>query len=1015
MADEKWQKVREVFDSALRLKPDERQRFVHEACGEDKTLFAEVESLLSSLGSAESFMETPAVAKVAAVIEAETKHLKIGQNFGHYKIIEQIGEGGMGKVYLAEDTHLERKIALKILPETVAQDEERMRRFVREAKSASALNHPNIITIYEIGETDNTHFIATEYIEGETLREQLKGSPINLKPALEIASQVAGALDAAHRAGIVHRDVKPENVMVRPDGLVKLLDFGIAKLTEKQIDTDPEAATAIKAQTSPGMIIGTAAYMSPEQARGTQVDTRTDIFSFGVMLYEMLAGRPPFGGENAIETIGSILNKEPVPLSRQVPDVPHEIERIINKALRKDREERYQTAKDLLIDLKDVKQDLEFQDKLERSTSPDASREEVSVRSGEPATFATTDEPAVQTEEVKAASGTSSVRHLIGKLERKHTGVLLALAALVIAGIAFGLYKFINQNRSATSSQTKPVSTETAVVLKTTQITSWSGLDIFPAISPDGNSIAYSSDQHGSFEIYVKSFTPGSREVQLTSDGGQNFEAAWSPDGKMIAYYSKTRRGIWVVPAQGGNAKQLTEFGSYPAWSPDGAFIAFQSGGISDDLGASSSGALWNTTLWTIASQGGEPKQITQVGNPPGGHGNPSWSPDGRHITFTTYDPANTEAWSVSVAGDDLKKIAPGIDSIYSPDGKYIYFVSFGRQSLDFGLSKIQLSATHEPLGEPVQIASAGTARLKRLSISADGKKISYGALTLKSNLWMIPLSVRTNEATGPALALTHDTSHRNSYPVISSDGRRIAYYVVRVGSSADIWMMDADGKNQTQLTTDLAEDFRPSWFPDSEQVAFISNRQGKDQMWAINIKSGRERLLLNPDQDFTFPQISPDGKQIVFNSKKSGTTNLWLAQIESGEVKQLTFDKEAIGFPCWSPDGKFLAFEIKRGDDAHIGIMPSAGGEILQLTFEHGQSWPHSFSPDGERIAFAGFRNGFWNTYWVSRDGKTLKQVTNHTKPNAFVRYPTWSPLGDKIVYEYTETTGNIWMLDLK
>ncbi len=1015
MADEKWQKVREVFDSALRLKPDERQKFVHEACGEDKTLFAEVESLLSSLGSAESFMETPAVAKVAAVIEAETKHLKIGQNFGHYKIIEQIGEGGMGKVYLAEDTHLERKIALKILPETVAQDEERMRRFVREAKSASALNHPNIITIYEIGETDNTHFIATEYIEGNTLREQLIGSPINLKPALEIASQVVGALDAAHRAGIVHRDVKPENVMVRPDGLVKLLDFGIAKLTEKETNIDSEAATAVKAETIPGMIIGTAAYMSPEQARGTQVDTRTDIFSFGVMLYEMVAGRPPFVGENAIETIALILNKEPVPLSRQVPDVPHEIDRIINKALRKDREERYQTAKDLLIDLKDVKQDLEFQDKLERSTSPDAGREEVSMRSGEQATFATTAEPAMQTEEVKAARGTSSLKHLIGKLERKHSGVLLALAALVMASIAFGLYKFINQSRSATSSQTRPVSTETAGVLKTTQVTSWSGLDIFPAISPDGNSIAYSSDSRGSFEIYVKSFTPGAREVQLTSDGGQNFEAAWSPDGKMIAYYSKTRRGIWVVPAQGGNAKQLTEFGSYPAWSPDGTFIAFQSSGISDDLASIGSGALWNTTLWIIPSQGGEPKQITQARNPPGGHGNPSWSPDGRHITFTTYDPEKSEVWSVSVAGDDLKKIVQGVDSVYSPDGKSIYFVSFGRLSLNFGLSKIQISARDEPLGEPVQIASAGTARLKRLSISADGKKISYGSLTLQSNLWMIPLSARTNEATGPAFALTRDTSYRNSHPVISSDGRKIAYYVVRVGSSADIWMMDADGKNQTQLTTDPADDFRPSWFPDGEQVAFISSRQGKDQIWVINIKSGRERLLFNPDQDITFPRISPDGKQIVFNSKKGGTTNLWVAQIESGEVKQLTFDKEAIGFPCWSPDGKFLAFEIKRGDDAHIGIMPSAGGEVLQLTFEHGQSWPHSFSPDGERIAFAGFRDGVWNTYWVSRDGKTQKRVTNHTKPTAFVRYPAWSSLGDRIVYEYTETTGNIWMLDLK
>jgi eukaryotic-like serine/threonine-protein kinase len=372
MADEKWQKVREIFDSALRRKPEERRNYVSEACGADKTLLADIESLLSSLDGAESFLETPAVARAAGLIAAETKKLEAGKCLGHYEIIEQIGEGGMGEVYLAKDTRLERKTAIKILPGSLAQDGERMQRFVREAKSASALNHPNIITIYEIGEADQTRFIATEYIEGETLRERLKGSPLETGSALEIAIQVASALGAAHRAGIVHRDVKPENVMIRPDGLVKLLDFGIAKLTEKRNETDPdsEAATAIKAQTIPGMIIGTVAYMSPEQARGTAVDARSDIFSFGVVLYEMLAGKPPFKGESAIETIGLILNKEPLPLSRHLPEVPHEIERIINKTLRKDREERYQTAQDLLIDLKDVTQNLEFQNRLGRSIVP---------------------------------------------------------------------------------------------------------------------------------------------------------------------------------------------------------------------------------------------------------------------------------------------------------------------------------------------------------------------------------------------------------------------------------------------------------------------------------------------------------------------------------------------------------------------------------------------------------------------------------------------------------------------
>jgi serine/threonine-protein kinase len=297
-------------------------------------------------------------------------NLETDSTLGHYRIVSKIGKGGMGEVFLAQDTKLDRKVALKILLSEFAEDKDRMSRFVREAKSASALNHPNIITIYEIGESDGTHFIATEFIEGETLNDYKKANPLNYKSALEIAIQVASALDEAHHAGIVHRDIKPDNVMIRSNGLAKILDFGIAKLSEPPavaggLSLGEEDATAIKPQsTSPGMIIGTANYMSPEQAKGKEVDARTDIFSFGVLLYEMMTGNLPFEGENALEMIGAILHKEAKPLPSEVPT---EITKIINKCLRKDRDERYQTIKDVFNDLKDVKQDLEFQDKLERS------------------------------------------------------------------------------------------------------------------------------------------------------------------------------------------------------------------------------------------------------------------------------------------------------------------------------------------------------------------------------------------------------------------------------------------------------------------------------------------------------------------------------------------------------------------------------------------------------------------------------------------------------------------------
>src|SRR5437870_8696490 len=297
--------------------------------------------------------------------------LTAGTKLGRYEIRAKIGEGGMGEVYLAQDTKLDRKVALKILPADVAAHPDRMRRFVQEAKAASALNHPNIITIYEIDETESGHFIATEFIDGETLRER-EQKPLQLSESLDIATQIASALAAAGAAGIIHRDIKPENVMLRRDGIVKVLDFGLAKLSEPPAvaggpAVDNEAPTRANIKTDPGVVMGTAVYMSPEQARGLPVDARTDIFSLGVLIYEMVAGRLPFEGSNTNEIVASILSdKEPPPLARYARDVPAELERIVSKVLRKDREERYQTSKDLLIDLKGLREELEFERKRER-------------------------------------------------------------------------------------------------------------------------------------------------------------------------------------------------------------------------------------------------------------------------------------------------------------------------------------------------------------------------------------------------------------------------------------------------------------------------------------------------------------------------------------------------------------------------------------------------------------------------------------------------------------------------
>ncbi|MCA1622915.1 MAG: protein kinase [Acidobacteria bacterium] len=377
----------------------------------------------------------------------ETKTLKAYSLLGHYRIVKKLGAGGMGEVYLAEDTKLDRRAVLKILPEDLANDAERMRRFVQEAKSASALNHPNIITIYEIGETDDTHFIATEYIEGETLHSRLKSEPMNLKSVLDTAIQIASALQAAHSAGIVHRDIKPENVMIRPDGLVKVLDFGIAKLTEKKPEAiDAEAATAIKAGTSPGMIIGTASYMSPEQARGKEVDARSDIFSFGVVLYEMITGKRAFDGETAMDVIGAILHKEPSPLSET--EIPKELRRIVEKSLRKDREERYQTTKDLRIDLKDIRQELEFQNKLERTAAPN--REEAKTQILEIPTTAD-----VTASESGTMHATSSAEYVVGEIKNHKLGFAVGVVVL-LATLGFGYWFFTKQRDNSLAALNVP-------------------------------------------------------------------------------------------------------------------------------------------------------------------------------------------------------------------------------------------------------------------------------------------------------------------------------------------------------------------------------------------------------------------------------------------------------------------------------------------------------------------------------------------------------------------------------
>ena len=429
MNQERWQKVKGLLDAVVELAPDKRARFLDNSCGKDVELRREVESLLVSLDGSESFLESPAAKEVASLIIEPPKNFKAGKSFGHYEIVKQIGAGGMGEVYLAEDTKLDRKVAVKILNEKFAAHESNLQRFIQEAKAASALNHPNILVIHEIGASENSNYIVSEFIEGETLRDSFKDSPLKLSEVLDISIQIANALTAAHTAKIVHRDIKPENIMLRPDGYVKILDFGLAKLVEPK-NIGFEASTVKQNQTAKGVIMGTVNYMSPEQAKGEKIDERTDIFSFGIVLYEMLAGRTPFAGDSMSETFANLINAEPPPLVRFSPDTPDEMQRIVTKTLRKNKDGRYQTMKDLLTDLKALRENLAFDEKLERSHPPNDKNATVFLK-------ATTGD---------VVQPTGEAHNFTGQIKPRKSLTALALVALIVGAISLGYY-FYNSKK----------------------------------------------------------------------------------------------------------------------------------------------------------------------------------------------------------------------------------------------------------------------------------------------------------------------------------------------------------------------------------------------------------------------------------------------------------------------------------------------------------------------------------------------------------------------------------------
>ncbi len=890
---------------------------------------------------------------------------------GRYRIARFIAAGAMGEVYEARDEELGEEVALKTIRPEIAAGPQALERFKREIQLARRVTHPNVCRIFDFGRHQgpagegrpvlDLNFLTMELLRGETLAQYLaRRRRLPLDEVASLLEQLVGALAAAHAAGVVHRDFKAGNVILVPGAgatpRAVVTDFGVARPSE---ETDPKSMTVT------GVALGTPAYMAPEQIEGGAVTPATDVYALGIVLYEMITGNLPFRGSTALATMARRLTDAPTPPADHVPDLDPRWNAAVLRCLEREPGRRFAAVTEVLDALAGRPVALP-----PRLTPPPSRRKRLRLR------------------------------------DRGARPWVLGGLGLVAAGLAVALFW-----RPADPAA-EPESGEQVDQI---QVTTSAGLDLHPTFSPDGLSIAYTSDRRGPFEIFIRGVAAGGADVQVTTDGRQNFQPAWSPDGKTIAYHSRQAGGLWLIPARGGSPRQLTTFGSHPAWSPDGRTVAFQSAALVD-LAANAVAAMPPSTLWTVPVEGGEPVQVTQPGSPPGGHGAPSWSPDGRRIVFSASDRNRSTLWSVTAQGDELVRLVDrtlySYDPIVSPDGRRVYYSSVSDAGRYTTWTLPISPESGRPVGEARALVSPSVATARHLALSADGRRLAYSALQMQSNLWSVEL--REDGSGGTARALTSENG-RNSRPFYSPDGKLVSFERWRLGVNSDLWVMDGSGNRARQITRDPRIDTVASWFPDGQRLLFRSDRGGRGEVWSIGLDGTGEKRFLELDQDLDWPRLSPDGRRMVFNSRGGGgTVNVWDVETDGGKPRQLTSDSEFAGFAAWSPDGRLLAVQVKRGEDTAIGLVRPGSGAIELLTREAGQSWPYSWAPDGERIAFAGQRGDYWNVYWISRRTRVEQAVTRYERLGAYVRYPAWSPDGSRIVYEYAETTGNVWMLTI-